>query len=181
MGYSVFKAIKTGDYTQNTPGKKITVHSVNKKSGFRIQFLPLLKKDLAAYNIDLQLEWDSLLSIYEREKKRDLDMTVVFYLVDIPQSAYFYENLFTPGHELNLFGYEVPEATRLLGDYRNEKNQLKKLRILSRLEQIAQDECILVPLVNPLALLGYKDHVSNVSIDKFLHIYFEDMDVQKRN
>lgn len=181
MGYSVFNSITPGDYTKSAPSKTVTIRCVNRKSGFRRRFIPFLKKKLAPYNIKLNVEWDELANIQEREKKRDLDLTAVFYLVDIPQSAYFYENLFTPGHELNLFGYEVPEALQLLNDYRNEQNNIKKLRILSRLEQIAQDECILVPLVNPLALVGYKEHVTNVSIDKFLHVYFEDMDVQKRN
>lgn len=181
MGYFVFNPIKPGDYKALMPSKPVTVKTINYKGGFRNNFLPLLQEKLAPYNVNLVLEWGELTHIQEREKKRDLDLTSIFYVVDIPLSSYFYENLFTPGHELNLFGYEVPAAIKLLDDYRKESNELKKLRILSQLEEIAQDECILVPLVNPLSLLGYKDHVSQVSIDKFLHVYFEDMDVQKRN
>ena len=152
---------------------------VNEDSGIRTTVIPLLKKKLKKYNLDLELQWDSLENISQREKKGDVDLTSLYYLVDIPISSYFYENLFTAGHELNLFGYEVPKALKLLTDYRKESDELKRLKILSHLEEIAQDEAFFIPLMNPLTLLGYKNHVKNVRIDKFLNIYFEDIDVEK--
>jgi len=180
-GYFVFKKMKPGDVKAFMPRERVRIRCVNDDSGIRTTLIPLLKKKLKKYNIDLELQWDSLGSIFRREKKGDVDLTSVYYLVDIPLSSYFYENLFTPGHELNLFGYEVPKALKLLADYRKESDELKRLKILSHLEEIAQEEAIFVPFMNPLTLLGYKNHVKNVRIDKFLNIYFEDIDVEKRH
>ena len=180
-GYFVFKPMTPGNYKAYMPRQKVHVQCINDKSGIRKRLMPLLKRKLRKYNIELELHWDSLDNIVRRERKGDFDLTSVYYLADIPLSSYFYETLFTPGHELNLFGYEVPEALKLLGQYRKETEELKKLKILARLEEIAQEEAFFVPLMNPLALLGYKNHIKNVRIDKFLNVYFEDIDVEKRH
>jgi ABC-type transport system substrate-binding protein len=180
-GYNVFNPMVPGNFKDLAPQKRIKIACVNSTAGIRKTLLPLLKKKLSKYNLDLELEWDELNKIQEREKKGDFDLTSYYYVVDVPLSSYFYENLFTPGHELNLFNYEVPEALELLAAYRKENDEFKKLKILSRLETIAQEEAFLIPLLNPLSLLGYKGYVKNVRIDKFLNIYFEDIDVKKRH
>jgi ABC-type transport system substrate-binding protein len=74
--------------------------------------------------------------------------------------------------------YEVPEALELLDTYRKETDEIKKLKILSRLEEIAQEEAFLIPLFNQLTILGYKNDVKNVTIDKLLNINFEEIDVK---
>jgi ABC-type oligopeptide transport system substrate-binding subunit len=178
-GYFVFNPMVPGSFKELAPKEKIKIACVNPRAGIRQTLMPLLKKKLSNYNLDLELEWEDIDKVQEREKKRDFDLTSYYYVVDVPLSSYFYENLFTPGHELNLFNYEVPEALELLADYRKEKDEFKKLKILSRLETIAQEEAFLIPLLNPLSLLGYKSYVKNVRIDKFLNIYFEDIDVKK--
>lgn len=180
-GYSVFNPMVPGNFKDLAPQKRIKIKCVNSPAGIRQILLPLLKKKLSKYNLDLELEWEDLNIVQEREKKRDFDLTSYYYVVDVPLSSYFYENLFTPGHELNLFSYEVPEALELLAAYRKENDEFKKLKILSQLEAIAQEEAFLIPLLNPLSLLGYKGYVKNVRIDKFLNIYFEDIDVKKRH
>ena len=180
-GYSVFNPMVPGNFKDLAPQKRIKISCVNSPAGIRQTLLPLLKKKLSKYNLDLELEWEELNIVQEREKKRDFDLTSYYYVVDVPLSSYFYENLFTPGHELNLVSYEVPEALELLAAYRKEKDEFKKLKILSQLETIAQEEAFLIPLLNPLSLLGYKGYVKNVRIDKFLNIYFEDIDVKKRH
>ncbi|HLP44769.1 MAG TPA: hypothetical protein VK469_02420, partial [Candidatus Kapabacteria bacterium] len=124
------------------------------------------------------LQWDTMSNIHEMEKKGTVDLTTLYYIADVPLSSYFYETLFIPGHELNLFAYEVPEALALLDAYRKEIDEMKKLKILSRLEEIAQEEAFLIPLLNPLSLLGYKNNIKNAAIDKFLIINFEDIDVK---
>jgi len=106
---------------------------------------------------------------------------MLYFLIDTPLSSYFYETLFTPGHELNRIGYTVPEALQLLNDFRQETDELKKLKILSQLEEIAQEEAFVIPLANPLSILGYKDHLKNVKVDRSLNIYFEDIHVEKRH
>ncbi|UCH98318.1 MAG: hypothetical protein JSV88_16155 [Candidatus Aminicenantes bacterium] len=178
-GYFVFNPMVPGNFKKLAPKERIKITCVNSREGIRKTLLPLLKKKLSRYNLDLDLEWESLDKIKEREKKRDFDLTSNYYVVDVPLSSYFYEILFTPGHELNLFGYEVPEALELLAAYRKETDELKKLKILSRLEAIAQEEAFLIPLLNPHSLLGYKGYVKNVKIDKFLNVNFEDIDVKK--
>jgi ABC-type transport system substrate-binding protein len=179
-GYSLFKDIEPGDFKKLVPPKKVKVRCVNPDSGIRPTLFPLLKKRLKQYNLDLELRWDGLANINRLERKGEVDLTGIYYLADIPLSSYFYESLFTPGHELNLFGYQVPEALELLEAYRNETGSLKKLKVLSRLEEIAQEEAILIPLVNPLYILGYKNHLKHVSIDKFLDMHLEDIDVEER-
>lgn len=179
-GYSVFKQIAPRDFKPYIPGKKVTIKCVNSRAGIRRPLFPLLKKKLKKYNIHLELHWDSLSNIYKQERAGTVDLTAVYYMADVPLSSYFYETLFTPGHELNLFEYEVPEALKLLNDYRRETDQIKKLKLLSRLEEIAQEEAFLIPLVNPLSLLGYKKHLKNVSIDKFLNVNFEEIDVKDK-
>jgi len=178
-GYFVFNPMTPGSFEELAPKEKIKIVCVNPTAGIRPTLMPLLKKKLSRYNLDLELEWEDIDKVQEREKKRDFDLTSYYYVADVPLSSYFYENLFTPGHELNLFNYEVPEALKLLADYRKEKDEFKKLKILSRLEAIAQEEAFLIPLLNPLSLLGYKSYVKNIRIDKFLNIYFEDIDVKK--
>lgn len=180
-GYFVFNPMVPGNFADLAPKEKIKIVGVNPREGIRQILLPLLKKKLSNYNLDLELEWDDIDRVQEREKKRDFDLTSYYYVVDVPLSAYFYENLFTPGHELNLFNYEVPEALKLLASCRQENDEIKKLKILSQLETIAQEETFLIPLLHPLSLLGYKDYVKNVRIDKFLNIYFEDIDVKERH
>lgn len=180
-GYSVFTPMVPGNFKELAPKEKIKIACVNPREGIRQTLLPLLKKKLSKYNLDLELEWEDLNIVLEREKKRDFDLLSYYYVADVPLSSYFYENLFTPGHELNLLCYEVPEALELLAAYRKENDEFKKLKILSQLETIAQEEAWLIPLLNPLYLLGYKGYVKNVKIDKFLNIYFEDIDVKKRH
>ncbi len=180
-GYSVFNPMVHGNFKDLAPPKRIKIACVNSAAGIRQTLLPLLKKKLSKYNLDLELEWEDLNIVQEREKKRDFDLTSYYYVVDVPLSSFFYENLFTPGHELNLVCYEVPEALELLAAYRKETDEFKKLKILSQLEAIAQEEAFLIPLLNPLSLLGYKGYVKNVRVDKFLNIYFEDIDVKKRH
>lgn len=180
-GYSVFNPMVPGNFKELAPKGKIKIDCVNPREGIRQTLLPLLKKKLSKYNLDLELEWEDINIVQEREKKGEFDLTSYYYVVDVPLSSYFYENLFTPGHELNLYSYEVPQALELLAAYRKESDEFKKLRILSQLETIAQEEAFLIPLLNPLYLLGYKGYVKNVRIDKFLNIYFEDIDVKKRH
>jgi ABC-type transport system substrate-binding protein len=180
-GYSIFNPMVPGNFTELAPREKIKIACVNPRDGIRQALMPIIKKKLSKYNLDLELEWEDINKVQEREKKRNFDLTSYYYVVDVPLSSYFYENLFTPGHELNLFNYEVPEALQLLADYRKENDEFKKLKILSQLETIAQEEALLIPLLNPLYLLGYKGYVKNVRIDKFLNIYFEDIDVKKRH
>ena len=78
-------------------------------------------------------------------------------------------------------GYKVKEAIGLLAQYREEDNELKRLKILSQLEKIAQRESFLFPFVNQIVLLGYKDHVSNSRMDGLLQINFEDIDVEREH
>lgn len=180
-GYFIFKHMVPGDFNAFMPRQKVRIRYVNEDSGPRRTLAPLLKKKLKKYNLDLELHWDSLNNITRRLKKGNIDLTSIHYLVDVPLSIYFYETLFTPGHELNPFGYKIPEALGLLASYHKESDELKKLKILSHLEEIAQEEAFFIPLMNPLSLLGYKSHVKNVKIDKFLNIYFEDIDIEKRH
>ncbi|MCP4157481.1 MAG: hypothetical protein GY757_57760 [bacterium] len=178
-GYFLFKEIVPGAFKHYISNKKVTVRCLNSPTGIRKELLSILKKKLKKYNVDLDLKWEAEMDkIHDQEQAGTIDLTSIYYLVDIPLSSYFYESLFIPGHELNLFRYTVPEALKLLSEYRKENNGLKRLKILSRLEMIAQDEALLIPVLNPLALLGYKEHLENVRIDKFLYISFEDIDVK---
>jgi len=179
-GYFVFNPIPRLDFKPFAPTAQVTIKCVNPRFGIREELFALLKKKLKKYNISLDLQWDSMPDIHQMERIGALDLTSLYYIADVPLSSYFYETLFIPGHELNLFGYEAPEALELLDTYRKETDEIKKLKILARLEEIAQEEAILIPLFNPLSLLGYKNDVKNVTIDKFLNINFEDIDVKNK-
>lgn len=177
-GYFVFNPIPHQDFKPYAPTGKVTIKCINPKFGIREELFALLKKKLKKYNVTLDIQWNSMPEIHELERKGALDLTSLYYIVDVPLSSYFYETLFIPGHELNLFGYEVPEALDLLDTYRKETDEIKKLKILSRLEEIAQEEAFLIPLFNQLTILGYKNDVKNVTIDKLLNINFEEIDVK---
>lgn len=177
-GYFIFNPIPEHDFRPYAPNSKVTIKCVNPRFGIREELFAMLKKKLKKYNVFLDLQWDTMSNIHEMEKKGTVDLTTLYYIADVPLSSYFYETLFIPGHELNLFAYEVPEALALLDAYRKEIDEMKKLKILSRLEEIAQEEAFLIPLLNPLSLLGYKNNIKNASIDKFLIINFEDIDVK---
>lgn len=177
-GYFVFDPIPFCDYKKYAPKKKVTIKCVNADSGIRPELFKTLARRLKKYNIHLQLNWDSLRNIETMQRERTLDLTSMYYLMDVPLSYFFYESIFSPGYELNLFGYEVPEASKLLEEYHLEKSGIKKLRILSRLEEIAREEAFIIPFGTPLALVGYKENIKNVSIDKFLTVNFEDINVE---
>lgn len=179
-GYFVFNPIPHQDFKPFAPTGKVTITCVNPRFGIREELFSLLKKKLKKYNVSLDLKWNSMPNILEMERKGDLDLTSVYYITDVPLSFYFYETLFIPGHELNLFGYEAPEALELLDTYRKETDEIKKLKILARLEEIAQEEAFLIPLFNQLTVLGYKNGVKNVTIDKLLNINFEEIDVKNK-
>lgn len=179
-GYFVFNPIPRQDFKLYAPTGKVTIKCINPRFGIREEMFSLLKKKLKKYNVSLDLQWNPMPKILEMEKKGALDLTSVYYISDVPLSFYFYETLFLPGHELNLFGYEVPEALELLDTYRKETDEIKKLRILARLEEIAQEEAFLIPLFNQLTVLGYKSDVKNVTIDKLLNINFEEIDVKNK-
>jgi len=179
-GYFVFDTMTPeNDFKKLMPKQNIKISCLNPNYGIRKTLLPRLKKKLKKYNLDLQLEWTNKLeNVQTRERSQDFDLTTYYYLVDIPLSSFFYETLFTPGHELNLFGYIVPKAMKLLAEYRKENDELKKLKVLSQLEALAQEEAFLIPLMNPLYILGYKHPIKNVKINKFLQINFEGIDVE---
>jgi ABC-type transport system substrate-binding protein len=177
-GYFVFNPIPENDFKPYAPKTEVTVKCINPTFGIREELFSMLKKKLKKYNVSLDIQWKTMTDIHKMEEKGTVDLTTIYYIADIPLSSYFYETLFIPGHELNLFAYEVPEALALLDSYREEKDEIKKLKILSRLEEIAQEEAFLIPLLNPLSLLGYKNNIKNVNIDKFLSINFEVMDVK---
>ncbi|MGE5343643.1 MAG: ABC transporter substrate-binding protein [Candidatus Omnitrophota bacterium] len=182
-GYTVFKHIEKKDFKLSIPKKTIKIKCLNVGNGPRKPLFELLQKKLKKFNLNLDLEWeDSVNNILDRQKRGDdIDLTAFLYQVDIPVSCNFYETLFTPGHELNLFGYAVPEAIHLLDAYYRESSDIKRLKILARLEEIAQDEAILIPLVNPLYILGYKNRVKGVCLDRFVGICIGDIDVDQRH
>ncbi|MDQ1350449.1 MAG: peptide/nickel transport system substrate-binding protein [Acidobacteriota bacterium] len=179
-GYFVFNPIPHENFKPFAPTGKVTIKCINPRFGIREELFSLLKKKLKKFNVSLDLQWSSMPNILGMERKGSLDLTSVYYISDVPLSFYFYETLFLPGHELNLFGYEAPEALELLDTYRKEIDEIKKLKILARLEEIAQEEAFLIPLFNQLTILGYKSQVKNVNIDKLLNINFEEIDVKNK-
>ncbi|MCP5053087.1 MAG: ABC transporter substrate-binding protein [bacterium] len=177
-GYSVFSHMKGGKVEQRAPQEQITIRCLNTDTVIRKQLFPLLKEKLAEYNIRLDLRWGNWTNLEQQGRKGEYDLTSYYYMVDVPLSAYFYETLFTPWQELNIFGNEVPAALNLLESYRRETDELVKLKILSRLEEIAQEQSVVIPVMIPSSLVGYKRNVINVKVDKFLNINFEGIDVR---
>ncbi len=177
-GHGVFPQIENRNPLPFPPEKPVTIRCLNGTGGVRKQLFNTLKKKLKKYNINLDLQWDTLANTTQKARQGHVDLTTYYYMVDVPLSSYFYETLFTPGHELNLFDYAVPEALELLTAYRKEKDELKQLKILGKLEKIAQEEAFLIPLMSAISVLGHKPHVKNVSINKYLYINLEDIDVQ---
>ena len=70
-GYSVFNPMVPGNFKDLAPQKRIKIACVNSPAGIRQTLLPLLKKKLSKYNLDMELEWEELNIVQEREKKRD--------------------------------------------------------------------------------------------------------------
>jgi ABC-type oligopeptide transport system substrate-binding subunit len=180
-GYSLFTNMAPGAPSKWKPPEKVKVICVNAEGPIRRKLFMLLEEKLKPFNIELELQWIDYQELVKREIKGDFDMTFYFFVVDVPLSSYFYETLFTPGSELNRFGYEVPAALKLLTSYGKEKDELARLRILARLERIAQEESFVIPLMSPLTLVGYKEHIKNVRMDKYMLINFEAIDVQEKN
>jgi ABC-type oligopeptide transport system substrate-binding subunit len=180
-GHSVFKQIRAGDLKQSMPAKRVTIRCLNNRTMIKYDLFTLLKRKLLPFNVDLELRWKGETEPLHQGNQRDFDLTAYNYLVDVPLSIYFYETLFSPGHELNMFDYDVPDARGLLAAYLEESDELAKLKILARLEEMAQAESFVVPVMSPLSLLGSKRFVENARIDKYMKINFEEIDVQKRN
>jgi ABC-type oligopeptide transport system substrate-binding subunit len=180
-GHTVFKQFVPDDWHKYVPKKKIKISCANSPTGFRKELFLMMKEKLKPYNVDLDLHWVNSQEMIQREQMADFDLTSYYYIVDVPLSSYFYEELFTPGSELNLFGHRVPEASRLLAQLQKEEDELMKLRILAQLERLAQEDSVVIPFVTPLSLVGYKKHVKHVKIDKYMNLNFEEIDVKKRN
>lgn len=180
-GYFVFKPFKKENFAKYIPQKKITVRCFYPNTGIRKRIFPYLKEKLKEYNINLELHQETWAQLNPRMRRGDFDLTAFYYMVDIPNSFYFYENLFTSNIEMNPANYQIPEALELLTAFREEVNELKRLKILSCLEEIAQDESFVIPYLNSLCLLGYKSFVKNAKVNSFLYIPFEDINIEKRN
>ena len=178
-GYFVFKPFKKENFLKFAPEKEITVKCYYIDRGIRKRIFPYLKEKLKMHNLKLELfqeNWDQLTP---RMRRGNFDLTAFYFMVEIPNSYHFYESLFTTSADINPYGYELPEAQNLLSAYMKEPSSLKRMKILSRLEEIAQNESFVIPYMNSLALIGFKNFVQNVKIDPFLNIHFEDIDVEK--
>jgi len=180
-GYFVFNHMVPEDIKDLIPTKPVTIKCMTSNVGFRQTLFAILKKKLSRYNINIELDWKQMDIVQEHQRRGDIDMTSYYHVVDIPLSGYFYETMFTPGQELNLFSYSVPEASTLLRSYHQETDEIKKLKILSRLEEIAQYESFFIPLFNPLCFIGYKSNIKGVCVNGLLNLCIEDMYVGKRN
>ncbi len=176
-GYSVFNQMVPRDFRKLIPAQKVKLVALNTTSKIKEELFIFLKAKLAKYNVELELQWESREKVIPRIRSGDFDIISYNYMVDVPLSSYFYETIFTPGHGMNNLGYQVPDATHILDNYYQESDEFVRLRILSHLEELAQEESFLIPVITPLSILGYKRNVSNVKIDKFLNVNFEDIDV----
>jgi len=173
--YFLFKPLERGDPTRFAPGIPLTIQCHSLDTGIRASIYPMIQKKLAPYQVRFEYHWTDWHDVHQRMKTGDFDATTVYYMLDFPLTFSFYENLFTPGHELNLMGYEHPEALDLLERYRETTDAMSRTRILARLEEIAQEEAFFIPVIHPLALLGYKTHLKRVKINRMLDLTFEDI------
>lgn len=143
------------------------LRAVNMQSSIRPELLAFMREELARNNVQLDLEWGSYQEVEARKGRGDYNLTSFFYLTDVPLAIHFYELLFTPGLELNP-GYTVPEALRLLADYREERDGRRRLEILLRLEEIARAECFQIPVCNPVTTLGFRRPIGRLRLNYLL-------------
>lgn len=180
-GYTLFRPMSAEPPSNLIRDKIVKLRCINVNLPVRSELFPILKEKLQSYNFDLELTWVSGKEMLRRENTGEFDLTFYFFIVDVPLSSYFYRTLFTPGQELNRLGYRVSKAQEILASYDKEKDELLRLRLLAQLERIAQEESFVIPLMNPLYLVGYKKNIINVKMDKYSQIHFEAIDVEKRN
>lgn len=180
-GYFVFQPFQAQNLSTLIPKERIKVRCYYVDFGIRRSLIPFLKEDLKKYNVELELiseNWDTL---SPRLRDGGFDLTAFYFMVDLPDSYHFYENLMYLSGDINPTGYQNPRAIELLNKYQDEPDELKRLKILAQLEKIAQEEAYVVPVLNSMCLLGYKDRLKNVKIDTFLTLPFEEFDIETRH
>jgi len=180
-GYSLFKEFEKLELDDLIPKSPIRIRSYYVNRGIRKIIFPFIQKDIKKHKVEIELNQSDWSELSPRMLRGDFDLTAFYYMVDIPNSFYFYESLFNVSGELNPTGYQVPEAKKLLQEYRMEPDEFKRIKILSQMEKIAHEEAFTIPILNSMCLLGYKSHVINTRIYPVLLIPFEEIDIEKRN
>lgn len=176
----LFKPIARNLHSQQRLPHPISLQIPLFKAGIREQLAVYWKEQWAKYNVQIQVEWMENQEYWRRINANDYEVTFYSYAMDTPLAYHFFQILFTPGLELNP-NYRLESAMDLLKEYENSPEPLQKLSILSRLEMLAREEAILIPIFNVVAQIGYKRNIRNLRSNYLFHIPFEEIDFEKGN
>lgn len=173
-GYDLFKPIHPERAVR--PGKEkelVTLPFLINRSPLRIMLLDIINRELSAHHVRLEPIWEHISQTMPRVKRGDFTMTAFYYLCDSPVTINFYERIFLPHQEMNPGAYTVPEALELIGRYHQEKKDLERMRILARLEALAQESAFLIPVMGISFTFGSQLGRPIVSPNRYLNLYLD--------
>jgi ABC-type transport system substrate-binding protein len=171
--YSLFPPLHKTPPPAATGSEQPTVRAVavNMASGIRRDFLPVLQQEFRRLGIEVVSTWAAYEEWTSATHHGDFDLTCFYYMLDVPLALHFYEQIFTSGLELNP-GVAVADAQRLLAQCRREPDPRRRIELLAGLEEIARREAFLIPVFNPLAMLGCKRDAPPVALSHMLQLSF---------
>jgi len=182
LGSSIFRPIHREKPTQvNKPEKMINIKTVLTTYGIRKQLFGFLEKNLKKDNLNLIITWNDYNSWFKQFSSCDFDLSAFYYLVNIPESESFYKEIFLPKGELNPCSIKKNRAINLLQELTKNINSSKRLKILWKLEKLIRDEAYLIPVVNPLITVGYKDFIKNVEVNSMFEVIYGKIQFEERN
>lgn len=178
-GYDLFRPIKENQAIRPAqPAEEIDLPIHLNRSVLRMKLYTALKETLSRHRIRLTPVWEHISQTIPRLKTGEFIMTAFYYLSGNPVSINFFEQMFLPGEQLNPGGYTIPKATELIDQYHKEENDLERMRILARLESLAEESSFLIPVLGLSYIFGCRRDQPVITSNRFLNFYLDQFQSQ---
>lgn len=171
--YFLFKPFSRSPAEHPRPPGFIRLRAISTETGVRPELMEFVRSRLEEEKIILDIDWLRGQEFFDRLDRGDFDLAAFYHMLDVPIAIHFYEILFSPGMELNR-NFKYPEAYELLAEYQRDLDEKRRLHLLARLEELARDQAVLVPVFNPLNFLGYRQRARDVRLNYLLHFVYQE-------
>jgi len=173
-GYDLFKPLKPGEIIRpKSPAAMLTLPINLNRTALRVKLYSFLNEKLAPYQVQLKPIWEHISQTMPRIKTGDFTMTGFYHLCENPITINFFERLFIPYQELNPGGFCLNEAIELINRYHLEEQDLERVRILAKLESLAQESAFLIPVMGLSYTFGSRLGRQPIQSNRFLNLYLD--------
>jgi ABC-type oligopeptide transport system substrate-binding subunit len=175
-GYDLFKPLKPGPIARpSQPEGEIILPIHLSRSPLRVKLHTILNKKLSPHQVRLAPVWEPVAQTMKRVQSGDFTMTGFYYLSETPININFFEDIFVPGQELNPAGFVLAEAQEQIRLFHLEENDLQRMRLLAKLEALAQESAFLIPLLGLSYTIGSREGAPLIVTNRYLNIYIDQL------